>query len=122
MKYLLVGIVLILVAYGQLIIKHETASLGDATQHGIGGLGQYLIQAMMNGGILSGLLAAFLAALVWIVALSKYELSSVYPLLSLSFVIVPVCSIYLFDESLNWPKGLGIFLTVLGVLIFSTGT
>lgn len=118
MKYLLTGLVIALVTYGQLIIKYEVNKLGPIPDESRAALG-YLVRALPNPGILSGLFAAALGAVVWIAIVSRYELSSVYPLLSLNFLLVPLLSVLLFDESLTWHKAIGTLLIMLGVLIFA---
>ena len=120
MRYVLVGIVILLVTYGQLIIKYEVDKLGPIPSEWREASG-YLARALLNLGIVSGLLAAALAAVAWMATLSRYELSSVYPLLSLNFLLVPLLSVLLFDESVNWFKGVGTLLIVLGVVVFARG-
>ena len=119
MRYLLVAIVIALVTYGQLIIKYEANRMGavplDDFKETIG----YGFSALTSLYILSGLFAAGLAVLAWIAALSRYDLSSVYPLLSLNFVLVPLLSIHFFDESMDAFKLVGTAIIVLGVFVFS---
>jgi uncharacterized membrane protein len=121
MKYLSVMTTLLLVTYGQLIIKFEVNKLGVIPTNSSGEVITYLVKAITNIGILSGLIAAFIAALSWIAAMSKFELSSVYPFLSLNFILVPLLSVFLFNESFNLFKMMGITLICLGVFIFSRG-
>ena len=121
MKYLSVIFTLLFVTYGQLIIKYEINKLGRIPTDSIWEIISYFIKAVTNVGILSGLCAAFFAALAWMAAMSRFELSSVYPFLSLNFVLVPILSVYFFGESMNLPKIVGISLICLGVFIFSKG-
>jgi len=52
---------------------------------------------------------------VWILALRSVPLSRAYPLLSLSFPLVLVISVAVFDEPLKWTKCAGSIFLVLGV-------
>ena len=119
MRYFLVTVVIALVTYGQLIIKYEVNRMGamplDNIKEAIG----YGFSALTSLYILSGLFAAALAALAWIAALSRYELSSVYPLLSLNFVLVPLLSVHFFGESMDVFKLVGAAIIVFGVFVFS---
>jgi drug/metabolite transporter (DMT)-like permease len=71
--------------------------------------------------VLSALAAAFGAALCWMLAMVKLELSHAYPFVSLSFVLVLFLSAVLFGEPLSWAKVLGILLIVAGVAVGSQG-
>lgn len=119
MRYFLVTVVIVLVTYGQLIIKYEVNRMGAVPLGNIREAIGYGFSALTSLYILSGLFAAALAALAWIAALSRYELSSVYPLLSLNFVLVPLLSIHFFGESMDVFKLVGAAIIVFGVFVFS---
>lgn len=119
MRYFLVTIVIALVTYGQLIIKYEVNRMGAVPLGNFKETIGYGFSAMASLYILSGLFAAGLAALAWIAALSRYDLSSVYPLLSLNFVLVPLLSVHFFGESMDAFKLVGTAIIVFGVFVFS---
>ncbi len=119
MRYFLVTVVIALVTYGQLIIKYEVNRMGAVPLDNIKEAIGYGFSALTSLYILSGLFAAALAALAWIAALSRYELSSVYPLLSLNFVLVPLLSVHFFGESMDVFKLVGAAIIVFGVFVFS---
>ena len=121
MKYISVVLTLVFVTYGQLIIKYGINRIGPHPTSGVLEIANYFVRALTNIWILSGLFAAFIASLAWMAALSKFELSSVYPILSLNFVLVPLLSVYIFGESINAFKVVGILMIVLGVFVFSRG-
>lgn len=52
---------------------------------------------------------------------SKYELSSVYPFLAINFLIVPILSVWMFDENMNALKGIGLVVVITGLFIFARG-
>ena len=121
MKYLPVFLTLMFVTYGQLAIKSGIAKLGPIPTQTFGDMLNYFLRSVSNVGVVSGLLAAVCGAFAWMAALSRFELSSVYPILSLNFVIVPLFSSIIFGEALNLPKIIGVTVIVLGVFIFSRG-
>lgn len=121
MKYILVTLVIGLVTYGQLIIKHQVNRLGHIPTANFTDTLLYLFNALTDIGILSGLLAALLAAIMWIATVSKYELSSVYPFLAINFLIVPILSVWIFDENMNALKGIGLVVVITGLFIFARG-
>lgn len=121
MRFILVSLVLGLVTFGQLVIKHGTAQLGPMPTHSAKGIAIYAFHAFLNPWIVSGFAAAFLSAIAWMAAVSKFELSSTYPFLSLNFIIVPLLAVLLFGEAFTWPKAIGCVVIVVGVFIFSKG-
>lgn len=122
MRYFLVTVVIALVTYGQLIIKYEVNRMGAVPLGDFKDTIDYGFSALVSPYILSGIFAAGLAALAWIATLSRYDLSSVYPLLSLNFVLVPLLSVHFFGESMDAFKLAGAAIIVLGVLVFSAST
>jgi multidrug transporter EmrE-like cation transporter len=111
-----VFLTVIFTVYGQLIIKWQMSQGGQLP---VGLLNKliFLIQAVFNPWIISGLFAAFLAALAWMAAMTKLELSYAYPFMSASFVLVFLLSILFFHESFTWWKLAGLALIVLGLLV-----
>ena len=121
MKYLSVIGTLAFVTFGQLILKYEVNKLGISPGADLRSLLSFFGRVLTNAGVVSGLLAAAVAALCWLYALSRFELSAIYPLLSLNFVLVPLLSAYLFREHLNAYNVAGILLIVVGIVVFSKG-
>lgn len=59
-------------------------------------------------------LAALLAALAWFIALSHFDLSAVYPFLSLTFVLVLFLRAPFFGEPVTVAKVVGVVLVLAG--------
>lgn len=78
---------------------------------------QSWVALFCNGYILDGLLAWGIATLLWLVILSQSELSFAYLLGSLTYIIVPLMSSWLFDEQLHRLRFVGMIVIFLGVLI-----
>ncbi len=70
---------------------------------------------------MSGFLAAFLASLAWMAAMTKLDLSHAYPFISLTFVLVIILSNVFFHEVITTPKIIGLGLIVLGTVVGSRG-
>lgn len=110
---LLLSAVLGLTVYGQMIIKAR-ALVHSA--NGVDGL-SYIIAMMSDIGVLSGLAAAGLAALAWIVVVQRLEVGFAYPFMALSFVLVPLGAKVLFNEPLPRLQVIGMLLIVMGVTL-----
>jgi len=67
------------------------------------------------GFALAGFVLYGAATLLWIHVLRSIELGRVYPLMALSFVLVPLGSAWLFGERLSVDYFLGVGLIVAGV-------
>lgn len=116
MNYLYVFLTIIFTVYGQLIIKWQVLKSSGLPITKTGKI-FYLFHLLLNPWILSGFLAAFLASLTWISAMTKLELSEAYPFMSLTFVFVLILSSIFFHETITMPKLIGLGLIVSGVII-----
>ena len=121
MGYLYIALTIAFTVYGQLIIKQQVNAAGQFPS-GAGAVLFYLRFIFLRPLVLSGFACAFMASLSWIGALSKFELSYVYPFMSLNFVLVVALSVVLFREDINLYKILGLALICVGVVIASQGS
>lgn len=101
-------------ALGQLLMKAGTAGLGGA------GALATLAGAMGRPQVLLGLAAYAFSSLLWLVVLSRMDLSAVYPLGSASYAIVVVAS-WVMGEHVGPLRWLGVVLIVAGVVLVSAG-
>jgi drug/metabolite transporter (DMT)-like permease len=81
----------------------------------------FLLSMFKNVWIVSAFLAAFLAALCWMAAMTKFDLSFAYPFMSLSFVLVLIFSSTFFHEPITFPKIIGIVCIMCGIIISAQG-
>ena len=116
--YIYILLTLLLTAYGQLILKWRINLLGTFPDQFKLQL-CYLGKALIDPYIISSFIAAFLASLTWIAALTKFEISYAYPFMSLSFILVLVFSYLLFNEPLTLNKIMGIILIMVGLYFAS---
>ncbi len=68
-------------------------------------------------GILGGLACYAISVVVWIVALSRVEVSIAYPMLSIGYVVNAALAWWLFGEQLNAQRWLGIAVIIVGVVL-----
>jgi multidrug transporter EmrE-like cation transporter len=120
MSYVFVALTVLLTVYGQIVIKWQVLEAG-ALPLGAHGKLAFIAGLLTNLWVLSGLAAALLASICWMLAMSKLPLSHAYPFVSLSFVLVLFLSYVTFSEPLSWPKILGVAFIVLGVAVSSQG-
>ncbi len=66
--------------------------------------------------ILLGIICYAMSLIVWLLVLSRAEVSYAYPLLSVGYVITAIAAYYLFGDSLTVIRIIGIGLIILGVV------
>ena len=69
--------------------------------------------------ILAGVFCYVVSLVVWIIGLSRVEVSVAYPMLSLGYIANAVAAWYLFDESVGPLRLAGIGLIVAGVALIT---
>jgi len=118
MGFVYIFLTILFTVYGQLIIKWRMGFKGEMSDDlAFFDKILFLINSFMDFWIISGLLSAFLASFAWAAALTKFELSFAYPFMSLSFVLVFILSLFLFQEQFTWSKFIGLSLIIAGVFI-----
>jgi multidrug transporter EmrE-like cation transporter len=120
MSYFYIFLTIVLTVYGQLIIKWQVTKAGalpDALLNKI----TFLFGLFLNPWIASAFVAAFLASLFWMAAMTKLPLSHAYPFMSLAFVLVLIASGLFFHEPITALKIAGILLIALGIIVGSQG-
>jgi len=120
MSYFYVACTVLLTVYGQLVIKWQVLAAG-AFPEMPGEKMLFLARLLVNPWIVSALAAALLAAMSWMAALTRLDLSHAYPFMSLSFALVALASALVFHEPFTGPKIAGVVLICLGVAIGSQG-
>lgn len=120
MSYIYIALTIVLTVYGQLIIKWQVMNAGvfpTETSDKI----IFLSKLLLNPWVISALMAALLASVAWMAAMTKLQLSHAYPFMSLSFVLVLVLSGLIFQEPITWLKVAGMGLIIVGIVVGSQG-
>lgn len=119
-SYLYVFLTVALTVYGQIVIKWQVVAAGafpsDPSDKIV-----FLLRLLVNPWVVSALAAALLAAVSWMAAMTKLELSHAYPFMSLAFVLVLVLSAWVFHEPVTAPKLIGLALITAGLIVGSQG-
>ncbi|VTU22365.1 Undecaprenyl phosphate-aminoarabinose flippase subunit ArnF [Variovorax sp. SRS16] len=114
--WILSGVLLNAVA--QLLLKAGAASAGEITlASGAPALWRTALGLAQHPAILGGLTCYAVSVVVWIIALSRVEVSIAYPMLSIGYVLNAVLAWWLFGEDLNAQRWLGIGVIIVGVVL-----
>ncbi len=71
--------------------------------------------------IIGGLTCYVFSVAIWIVALSRVDVSVAYPMLSIGYIVNAFAAWYLFGEMLSITKLVGIGIIIVGVYVVSRG-
>lgn len=118
MIYLLVSISVVAMSGAQLLLKKGLLQVGGFS-HSLSDVGPFFLKAYTNVYVISAVILTIITALTWILAVSKVELSHIYPFMALSYVLVALVSWLIFKEDVNAVRWAGILIICLGVLILS---
>lgn len=66
-----------------------------------------------------GLFCYAVSVIVWILALSRVDVSIAYPMLSIGYIVNAVAAWHLFDEPLSLGKVAGIGIIIVGVYVLA---
>ncbi len=76
-------------------------------------------QAATNPFVALGLTLYVISVAVWLLVLSRVEVSYAYPMLSVGYIVNAVAAYYLFDENLSLARVSGIFIIIIGVYLIT---
>ena len=103
---------------GQLSLKYGMAKIGNFSLS-LSTLPPIFLKAATNLHVLFGLLCYGLGFMVWLIVLSKAEVSYAYPLISLGYVFTAILARFMFGEAVGVTRLAGICVTCLGVLLIA---
>lgn len=111
---ILVGV--LLNAAAQLLLKAGVRQIGEFsfTPANVLPIGW---QVATNLPIIGGLACYVVSVVVWILALSRVEVSVAYPLLSIGYVVNAGLAWWLFGEAVGPQRLLGILVIIIGVVL-----
>lgn len=98
---------------GQLALKHGMSRIEAAP-----GM-RLLLRIASSPWVVGGLFVYGCGVIFWLLALSRLDVSYVYPFASLSYIGIIIGSYLLFEERINRMRLLGIVIVIAGVIISS---
>ncbi len=103
-------------AGAQLLLKAGTNSVG-AFEYSAANIIPVGWKLATEPHIIGGLSCYVISVVVWIMALSRVEVSIAYPLLSVGYVVNAIAAYYLFGEAVTPMRLTGIAVIIVGVWI-----
>lgn len=103
--------------YGQIILKWRLSGLKVILPDNFFEKIIYLTKLIFDPFIFSGFASAFIASLFWMAAMTKFEITTAYPFMSLAPALVFVIGVLLLGETFTIGKVLGLLLIIFGIVI-----
>ena len=116
MVYIYILGFIIFTVYTQIILKWRIPIYGELPDAILDKV-FFVLKLYTDPFIFSSMISGFIASLFWMAALTKLELSYAFPFTSLSFVLIFVISIFVFNETFTYEKLIGIILITLGIIV-----
>ena len=114
--YLYIAGTVAFTVYGQIILKWRIGVYGQLPVSPSDKI-LFLLKALLDPYIFSGLVAAFVASLFWMAAMTKFDVSLAYPLITAGLTLATVfMAVVILSEPISINKVLGVVLIISGVL------
>ena len=110
---LFIGLTIAFTVAGQLLVKRGMVTVGSMPAGDP--IVRYVWHTLTNVSVMAGLACAVIAALTWMMALSKSALSFAYPFMGLAIVLVLALSPLLFGEKVPLVRWLGVLVVSAGL-------
>lgn len=111
-----IALTIALTVAGQLLVKLGMTQIGRAPAD-LTALPMFFLKAAFNPANFLGLSSAVLAALCWMGALSRCNLSFAYPFMALAIVLVLALAPVVFGEHVTLRQWVGVALVTAGLWI-----
>lgn len=108
---------LIFTVYGQIILKWRLSSLKVILPEGLIEKSILLIKLIFDPFLFSGFFSALIASLFWMVAMTKFEITTAYPFMSLAPALVFIIGVLLLGETFSIGKVLGLVFIIIGIIV-----
>ena len=98
---------------GQLLLKHGMSLIVQKAGS------NFILKIIRSPWVIGGLVVYGTGVIFWLLALSSFPISYIYPFASLSYIGIIVGSYFIFKEPMNRLRLMGIAMIIIGVLVSS---
>lgn len=99
-------------ATGQFLFRVGMLRIGKVTLYSMGG---QIFQVIFTPAIILGFLCFGLSSLLWLIIISRWQLSFAYPLVALGYIIVIAYGTIFLKETLDLPRIIGCLFILFGI-------
>lgn len=115
--YLYIFGTLLFTVYGQIVLKWRLSGMKVILPENTIDKIIYLVKLVFDPFIFSGFVAAFVASLFWMAAMTKFEITQAYPFMSLAPALIFLIGVLFLGEAMTLGKVLGLILIVVGIIV-----
>lgn len=108
----------ILTVTGQFLFKLGMASFPNLQFEGLAAV-RTLVQILLSPKIVAGFVAFGAGAVIWLVVLSRSDISYAVPISSLSYIVILLLGKYFFDEQISLLRLAGTLTVMIGIVLIS---
>ena len=116
---ILVIIAEIFTAIGQVMLKKSTNFLERYSLRGVRNNIRFLSEVLSKPSIWIGLFAMAIGLFVWLIALAQGDLSFVFPIGSLQYILILYLAHVFLGEKIDKMKVIGTLLVVFGIVLIT---
>lgn len=103
----------LLSSVGEFILKHAVNKMDVALTPAS------VLMMAGSPSIWAGSACIVVSGLLWVIAMSRYQLSFIYPFFSLNFIVIMLGSHFLLREEINLVRYLAVVLIIIGLIFIS---
>jgi uncharacterized membrane protein len=112
--FLLILVSVCFAVTGELLLK---AGMNDVGELSSSNLGAGLVRCLTNARVMGGFASLGFGSIIWLVVLSKVNLSWAYPMLSIGYILVLIFSDLFLNEHVTAVRWLGTLVVCTGVFL-----
>jgi len=102
---------------GQLCLKAGMDQVGTLAASGIISILQTALRVLATPLVFLGLAFYAMGAVFWLLVLSKLDLSLAYPMLALTYILIPLAAQFVLGEQVPSLRWLGVGIIFIGVMV-----
>jgi uncharacterized membrane protein len=115
MTYILFALVVILQPVAQILEKYGMSQIGRIESVNL----SLVPKLLFNPFVVGGVALSFVGLAIWLVLLSRANVSYLYPFGAVSYIILAILANRLLGEPLGFTQGLGIGVIVVGAILLN---
>lgn len=119
-KSILLILLSILIAIGgQVLLKVGMNQISSAEILSLNGAKSFFLAVLKSPKVMTGLFLYGLSAIVWLIILSRVDLSFAYPMIGISYIFMLIISKFLLSEHVSPLRWIGAVVISIGVVIIT---
>ncbi len=117
---ILITIVMLLTVTSQTLLKKGVKIIGELKINSLHDLGVIILKLIQNEFIILGICIMAITAFLWLTVISKFELTTVFPISGgIFYILLFLFSWFFLGETMTLAKILGVAVIISGIYIIS---